>query len=372
VRKIKEDDPFLSLLLLGPPGIGKSTVVFETAKRLAKELEKEFIDYDDSLAKEILRDPKRYFLYVDFNLNDTEPSDLTGIPKEDELGISYRPFLWAICLAKASGILFLDEITNIQRLDVISASYKIVLDHRAGFTRFSKEVMVIAAGNSPEEASVANLLPVPLIDRFIGYKVELPSLEGWANWMDNHFKDWDKRTLAYLRHFPNEFLKLPPETETLDNFPSPRSWTKIALLLLALPQRYWKETIVGSLGPETGEKYSAYLETKVPSIEELLRKPQIFKELGLEGKYLSSVFLGSWLQKTIEELLERKSKEDKKLDSALPLLEVMMKDQKDFMVLSVISAGQQKSEVALALSRKQKEIKEVLAKIATLRMEFET
>lgn len=380
-------EPVLSsVLLLGPPGIGKSTAVLETAKEIAANSGKKFIDYDDSAAREILKDPEDYFLYVDFNLNDTEPSDLTGIPKETEIGMSYQPFLWARCLSKASGILFLDEFTNVQRLDVITASYKIVLDHRAGFTKFSDKVMVVAAGNSPEESSVANLLPSPLVGRFIVYKVELPTLEGWADWMDRNFENWDKRVLAYLMNFPDEFLKPPPESETLTNFPAPRSWTKVARLILEIPQGFLKETIIGFLGPETGEKFSAFLEMRVPQIEELLRRPQIFKELDLEGKYLASVFLGSYLQKTMQESIKESLKKDEKIEEAIPLIRaiakektekvmplirVMMEEQKDFVVLSVISAGNRKQEISLALSEKEEAIKKVLKKIAPLRMELE-
>jgi len=57
-----------AVLLLGPPGIGKSMTCWSLAKRLAKLLNKEFIDYNDDEAPRILAEPDRYFVFVDFRL----------------------------------------------------------------------------------------------------------------------------------------------------------------------------------------------------------------------------------------------------------------------------------------------------------------
>ena len=186
-----------SLLFLGPPGIGKSTGVNEAAEIIARELGKECISYSDQEAERILANPDKFFVNVDFRLTEAEPSDFLGIPRERNGAVAYHPLLWAMCLSKAAGILFLDEITNVQRLDVISATYKIVLDKRAGFTKFSNDVMVIAAGNNPEESTVANLHPAPLIDRVIIYPIEPASIIEWAGWMDANHATWDRRARGF-------------------------------------------------------------------------------------------------------------------------------------------------------------------------------
>jgi predicted GTPase len=74
----------VSVLLLGAPGIGKSYTCYSVAKRLAKDLGKEFIDYSDEQAPKILAEPERYFVFCDFRLTECEPSDLLGIPKARE------------------------------------------------------------------------------------------------------------------------------------------------------------------------------------------------------------------------------------------------------------------------------------------------
>lgn len=363
-----------SILLLGPPGIGKTTGVVEGAQEIAELLKREFVDYDDSVFEKIVEDPVKYFLYVENNLNDCEPSDLTGIPKENERGIYYKPFLWAraLSLPGTAGICCLDEFTNIQRLDVITASYKIVLDHKAGFTKFTDRVMIAATGNSPEESTVANLLPVPLVDRFTIYKVQRPELTGWAAWMDRHYGDkWEKRSLAYLMHFRDEFLDLPSETETLDNFPTPRSWTKVSILLPNIANTRWRETAIGSLGPATGEKFFGFLHKTIPDITELLKQPEKFNELEMDAKYLASVLVGTDLKNRLENAEEEKKKEEE-IEKTLPIFRVMKDLQQDFMILATISGGEkQRTDIIIGLGRKDKEIAKIYEQVATLRTKLE-
>lgn len=350
-----------SLLILGPPGIGKSTGVNEASKELALMKDKEFVDYDDSIADNILAKPEKYFVLVDLRLTEVEPADLLGIPKERQGGVSYVPFLWARTLSQSDGILFIDEFTNIQRLDVITAAYKLVLEHRAGFTKFNKNVMVIAAGNSPKESSVSNLLPAPLIDRFTIVETEKPTIEAWTDWMDKNFENWDKRTLGYLRHFNEDFLKTPRDPETLTNFPSPRSWTKLSTLLPQVNEAYWKILSNGRLGPDIGHKFYTFLEREIPKIEYFFSHPKKFTELEeIEQKYLISILVGNYLGKNVKNLQEFKK--------AIGLL---IKMEKEFMILSIISSGPNKHDVVLQLIKENRKLKNYLKEISILRTELE-
>ena len=76
--------------------------------------------------------------------------DLIGIPRSHNQMSFYEPLAWAVLLSCTAGICFLDEFTQINRPDVESASYQVVLDKLVGFVEFNPNVMVIAAGNSPE------------------------------------------------------------------------------------------------------------------------------------------------------------------------------------------------------------------------------
>jgi hypothetical protein len=69
------------------------------------------------------------------------------------LGVfSPRGMLWATLHSASPGLLFLDELTWIQREDVWAIVPALVLDKVAGQTAFHKDCLVVAAGNKPETA----------------------------------------------------------------------------------------------------------------------------------------------------------------------------------------------------------------------------
>lgn len=92
--------------------MGKSLTAYALSHRLATNLDKQFVDYDDDIAGEILTNPTDYFTFIDLRLTECEPSDLTGIPKEIDDSIRYKPLLWARVLSKTSGVLLIDELTK--------------------------------------------------------------------------------------------------------------------------------------------------------------------------------------------------------------------------------------------------------------------
>lgn len=203
-----------SLLFIGPPGIGKSVAVYEAAEQIARRLNKKFlplrlrwkggkfvVDADgEKDVMEILNNPTAYFALVDIRLSTIAPEDLIGIPRTHEYISFYEPLAWAALLSTTSGIAFFDEFTQINRPDVESASYPLILDKLAGFVEFNKEVMVMAAGNAPEHSSIANMPSTPCLSRFKVIQISEPSVDDWMAWMNSkHGEEWDKRTWAFLK-----------------------------------------------------------------------------------------------------------------------------------------------------------------------------
>ena len=314
------------LLLLGPPGVGKSETVRRIAEKLAISKGLRFVELDHSNFKEVLR-TEGVFVFFDLRLTEVEPSDLLGVPREEDGGITYKPQLWSLCFSKHPGVLFLDELTNVQREDVIAAAYKLLLDRRAGNVRFRDDVWVVAAGNRPEDSSVARLLPAPLMDRVTRVDFGLPKIEEWAEYM-NANGDWDTRVLAYLKRFPEDFLKPPSEPETLENFPTPRSWTRVAQWFPRMRSENSREALcTGNLGVEVGGKFLTFIRNPVPSPEELVQNPKKFKELSLDQKYIFTVVLSNWLREDIR----RKTKK------AVNLVKVMAEDDREFIMLAMIT-----------------------------------
>ncbi|MEM0458941.1 MAG: AAA family ATPase [Thermofilaceae archaeon] len=249
--------PVPSLLLIGPPGVGKSTAVKEVAEEIAKQLGKVFIDITDKWARDrIYREimecaktkelsaclsERNYFLFMDLRLTEVEPVDLVGYPYREEGRMEYAPPAWALLFSWFPGVLFLDELSNVRREDVMAAAYKLLLDKAAGFTRFNRGVLVVAAGNLPEHApGLAQPLPPPVVNRTSLLFVSAPSVEDWYDWMikrvgafgdDLRSEQLETLNFIYLHLVNNrgDFINLEEagRGERGENFPTPRSWSHL-------------------------------------------------------------------------------------------------------------------------------------------------
>ena len=285
----------IAVLFLGPPGIGKSEIVRQYAEREAKEMNRAFVDFHDlrregDLITEMIKEPTRYYLFVDFRLTETVPEDLLGIPHKIELNGSvvfdYSPPLWAklLSLEGIAGMLFLDEITNVQRDDVYAAAYKIILERKVGFLRLSKDVMVVCAGNTSEFSEIARPIPKPLRNRMMVLHVDPPKIDEWYHYMESRYGDkWNRLTYAYLKVMSEDFAR--PSEDDYDNFPSPRTWTFLALALSDVSDKETLRTIAESLlGRTVGGKFAAFASKPIPEPTELLSNPLLLDKMDNEQR----------------------------------------------------------------------------------------
>jgi len=333
------------LLFLGAPGVGKSLNVDDAAKKIAKQLGKEFtkvvvrwssekkafvINGGKGL-EEVLAEADKYFIFTDFRLSTIEPSDLSGIPRSREGITYYDPLLWAVLHSAAPGILFLDELTWIQREDVWAITPQLVLDKVAGLTAFSKETLVIAAGNRPEDGSIVRLIHNPLLNRFKIIKITSPTINEWAGWMDERYGDeWEKKTYAFLIRFQDDdyLLQVPKTPEGLENFPTPRSWTWASLDIKG--GFGGLEDVCGLVGEEVGRKFRAFLDIDV-DLEDLMRSPEKFAGLPFDAKYAVPIMLASWVGQNPD-----------KVEGAFPLMDAMSGERHEFTVMTCISLGKRR------------------------------
>ncbi|MEM2618251.1 MAG: hypothetical protein QW356_02015 [Candidatus Hadarchaeales archaeon] len=340
----------LPVLLLGGPGIGKSTCVREFAEETARKLGREFVDYEDPLVDKILADPERYFVYLKVGLAGTEPSDLQGFPRIRADAARYFPLEWVKILSKCPGVLFLDDFLDVpDRKDVLAQAYRISLDRRVGYTFLHPGVQVVAASNTPDTSSLSQLMPLPLANRFIILEVSVPTVDEWATWMDTEGFEWDRRVFAFLKRFEDSgYIYKPPEApETLGEYPTPRSWTNLARLLargIEGPQ-----TIEGLIGAEMAQKFGAFLKLDV-DIEELAKNPSRFSGLSLDAKYMAVVELATAIGKNITQWL--------------PLIDAMAKDSREWLVILVICMSpRKKSEFLEQLIKQRPEFATLLEKV---------
>ena len=335
-----------AILLIGPPRCGKSWAVKEGAKRRAEKRGKKFIEYafrPDMLTPEVITDmianPDKYYLFVDLRLSTKEPYDIEGRLEDAEININGKRFeytkqkapLWAVLLSVVEGVLFLDELLDVQRPDVKATSYQLLLDKQAGNTKFRDDVLITAAGNG-ETSSLSTGLTLPQAGRLKIFNVRAPTVEEWIEFMEGYtnrrfgaYKDgFDKSVIAYLQHYKDSLLKLPVEnisggdiseqvykSETYEAYPSPDAWTHLALALQKERELIdiigLTEFIAAYIGPSEAMTFKQFYEEVIRvNIDELLAQPNKVRELDWNTKAAVLVQLASRLNEDATNLLKYK------------------------------------------------------------------
>ena len=314
-----------SILWIGASGIGKSEGIRQIAMELAEEIDKEFIEvkfrfkggkqllnftavYEKAI--QILQDPDRYFTFIDIRLTDYDPVDLTGVPRDFEIDIGddskdlkarffdYQPFIWQLIASACAGVLLIDEITNVQRLDMRPPMYKLLRDRMTGWVEFHPDLLVISAGNSPDDAAIASMLDAPVINRVKVFRILPPTVDEWAElYMNKYVEDWDTRVYAFLKRFGQFFFQKPPDVETLDPFATPRQWTELSKVSHYFDDDTLEYIAYSNVGSEASSHFITFVRTKVPEIEEILKRPDLILSYDIDGKYLIVSQLASALRK---------------------------------------------------------------------------
>lgn len=197
-----------SVALWGPMGVGKSTLVKETAAQLSEKIH-------------------MHVSVTDIRLLNFSPVDLRGIPSADaekEFTVWLKPKIFDLPEDKVS-ILFLDEISAAPQ-SLQAAAYQIALDKRIGEFKLPRNCIVICAGNRTTDRSVAFRMPKALANRLMHFEI-VSDFDSWYQWALQN--DIDERVIGYLA-FDNSRLNTEPDVEELA-FPTPRSWEFVSRLL---------------------------------------------------------------------------------------------------------------------------------------------
>ena len=134
------------VFLWGPPGVGKSRLVADVARRQGRKL------YD---LRAVLLDPV----------------DLRGLPRISDEGITSWcvPEFLPHPQDTEEGILFLDELNAAPPL-VQAACYQLILDRRVGQYRLPDGWAVVAAGNRESDRAVTYRMPSALAAGHVGHQ----------------------------------------------------------------------------------------------------------------------------------------------------------------------------------------------------------
>ena len=168
IKLIKNGTPlksFPSVMLWGPPGIGKSQGVREIACNIQAKT-----------GKKVSITDVRLLLF--------NPVDLRGIPTtnaDKTLSVWLKPQIFQMDESEdVINILFLDEITAAPQ-SVQAAAYQITLDRVIGEHKLPENCIVIAAGNRVTDKSVAYNMPRALANRLLHITVK-GDPDSWHDW----------------------------------------------------------------------------------------------------------------------------------------------------------------------------------------------
>jgi MoxR-like ATPase len=223
----------MSVMIWGPPGIGKSSIVAQTAAAQSLSC-------------------------IDVRLSQLAPTDLRGLPVAEAGRARWYPpdFL----PHDGSGVLFLDEI-NLAPPAMQGMVQQLVLDRRVGSYVLPDDWYVWAAGNRKEDRAAVFDMPAPLANRFLHLQVE-PDLESFRQHALT--VGVDEQIIAFLAYRPTLLHKLDPQQPA---WPSPRSWVMASKLHRA------GLDVAAAVGEATAVEFNAFLQhySSLPDLTRILQ-----------------------------------------------------------------------------------------------------
>ena len=222
----------LSLMLWGPPGIGKSSIVAAVARQHELRL-------------------------VDLRLSQLAPTDLRGLPVAEN-GVS-RWFPPEFLPTDGRGILFLDEI-NMAPPAMQGIAQQLILDRQVGSYRVPEGWFIWAAGNRKSDRAAVFEMPSALANRFIHLDLA-PDLDSFKAW--GLTTGISEQVLAFLAFRPTLLHQIDAQRPA---WPSPRSW--------AMADRLRRATlsVEPAIGPGAAGEFEAFCTVyeKLPDLDSIL------------------------------------------------------------------------------------------------------
>lgn len=247
---------FPSVMLWGPPGVGKSQGIRQIAEKIK-----------ENTGKTVYVTDVRLLLF--------NPVDLRGIPTANEdktLAVWLRPQIFQMDDSHdVINILFLDEITAAPQ-SVQAAAYQITLDRTVGEHRLPENCIVIAAGNRITDRSVAFNMPKALANRLCHIEIKGDSA-AWHDWAV--LADIHPVVLGYLDYNSSVLNGFDPSSDNIA-FPTPRTWEMVSNILRNVSDDIEEvyPLIAGCIGTKTAASLQTWYEIylRIPDMKEIFGK----------------------------------------------------------------------------------------------------
>jgi hypothetical protein len=244
-----------SVMLWGPPGVGKSQAI----RQIGKEIE--------------LSTGKKVNI-VDVRLLLFNPIDLRGIPTanaDKTLAVWLKPHIFNMDESdKIVNILFLDEISAAPQT-VQSAAYQITLDRVIGEHKLPDNCIVIAAGNRVTDKSVAYKMPKALANRLLHFDIE-EDFDEWKKWAIRN--GINAKVVGFLTFKPTSLMYFDTGSDSLA-FPTPRSWEMVSNLLNTISDDVIEmyDLISGIIGIGAATEFRSWskLYDNLPKVEDIFK-----------------------------------------------------------------------------------------------------
>jgi hypothetical protein len=189
-----------SLLLLSPPGVGKSDIVRQAATEAGL--------------------PCRSLLGTQI-----APEDVSGIPRIVGERSVFCPPRVLLPEEALPFCLFLDELPACAP-DVQKAFYSLLLERRLGEHLLPKGTWVVAAGNRAEDRALVRTISSALLNRVTILQIEV-NLEEWVNWAEANSIRAD--VIRFIKENPDALLRPVPREPV--PFSTPRAWASLGQAL---------------------------------------------------------------------------------------------------------------------------------------------
>lgn len=236
-----EDDFYSGLVpyVEGSPGIGKSAIFHQVAKRLNLKL-------------------------IDHRLSTSAPEDLSGLPtfyndKKGNKRATFAPFdIFPVegddlPEGYSGWLVFLDEMNSAAKATQ-AAGYKLVLDKMTGQLKLHPNVVIGGAGNLSTDRAITNPIGTAMQSRLSHYVLEV----NFKEWMEDVAlkNNWDRRIIAYLSRYPSKLMDFRPDHNE-KTFCSPRTWEFVNNFLQA------REPSKKGIDPRQTHKYAGKITSGV-------------------------------------------------------------------------------------------------------------